>query len=69
MKTIRLSIVVLLSLLIGACTRQAHTAPYINFSNVGVEGEAQSTADQYIPPTRAPDQPVITPTPSPPKPL
>jgi len=69
MKTIRLSIMVLLSLLIGACTRQAHTAPYINFSNVGVEVEAQATADQYIPPTRAPDQPVITPTPSPPKPL
>lgn len=69
MKTIRLFIVVLVSLLIGACTRQAHTAPYINFSNVGVEGEAQATADPYIPPTRVPDQPVITPTPSPPKPL
>ena len=69
MKTIRLTIVILLSLLISACTRQAHTAPYINFSDVGAEDEAQSTIDPYIPPTRVPDQPVITPTPSPPKPL
>ena len=69
MKTIRLSTVVLLSLLIGACTRQAHTAPYINFSNVGVEGEVEATSDPYIPPTRVPNQPVITPTPSPQKPL
>ncbi len=69
MKSIRLYIVVLLSLLIGACTKQAHTAPYINFSNVGIEGESVPTADPYVPPTRIPDQPLITPTPSAPKPL
>jgi len=69
MRTIRLFILVLLSLLVGACTRQAHTAPYVNFSNVRVEGEVEVTPDPYIPPTRVPDQPMITPTPSPPKPL
>ena len=69
MKSIRLYIVVLLSVLIGACTKQAHTAPYINFSKVGIEGEGLPTADPYIPPTRIPDQPLLTPTPSPPKPL
>jgi len=69
MKTLHLSIIVLLGLLIGACTKQAHTAPYINFSNVGVEGEVDATPDPYIPPTRMPDQPIFTPTPSLPKPL
>jgi len=69
MKNIRFCTAILLSLLIGACTKQAHTAPYINFSNVGVEGEGAPTEDPYIPPTRIPDQPVFTPTPSPPNPL
>ncbi len=56
-------------LLISACTKQAHTAPYINFSNVGVNQDTDPTLDPYIPPTRMPDQPILTPTPSPPKPL
>ncbi|MCJ7718081.1 MAG: LysM peptidoglycan-binding domain-containing protein [Anaerolineales bacterium] len=58
-----------LVLLISACTRQAHTAPYINFSKVESGPESEATADPYIPPTRLPDQPIYTPTPSIPKPL
>lgn len=54
--------------LIG-CTKQAHTAPYINFSQVGSEGDGVPTVDPYLPPTRNPDQPLLTPTPSAPKPL
>jgi len=58
-----------LVLLISACTKQAHTAPYINFSKVESESEPVATADPYVPPTRIPDQPIYTPTPSAPKPL
>ena len=58
-----------LVLLISACTKQAHTAPYINFSKVESESEPIATADPYIPPTRIPDQPIYTPTPSAPRPL
>lgn len=59
----------LLVLLISACTRQAHTAPYINFSKVQSTPDSQATADPYTPPTRIPDQPIYTPTPNTPKPL
>ncbi len=58
-----------LATLIGACTRQAHTAPYINFSKVGSGQELTATIDPLIPPTRIPDQPIYTPTPSAPIPL
>jgi len=64
----RLSLTLIGLALIG-CTRQAHTAPYINFSHLEGEGVVEPTADPYIPPTRIPDQPLLTPTPSPPKPL
>ncbi len=60
---------ILLVIMITACTKQAHTAPYINFSKVESGQELDSTPDPYIPPTRIPDQPIYTPTPSPPKPL
>lgn len=66
--TRRLSIT-LLGIILISCTRKAHTAPYINFSQLTSEGAGQSTADPLIPPTRIPDQPLFTPTPSPPKPL
>jgi len=58
-----------LVLLISACTKQAHTAPYINFSKLESGPQPEATADPYIPPTRIPDQPIYTPTPSVPKPL
>ncbi len=58
-----------LVLLISACTKQAHTAPYINFSKVESGPQPEATADPYTPPTRIPDQPIYTPTPSVPKPL
>jgi len=64
----RLALIILASL-IAACTRQAHTAPYINFSNVGSEQELTATVDPYVPSTRIPDQPIHTPTPSAPLPL
>ncbi|NQS91474.1 MAG: LysM peptidoglycan-binding domain-containing protein [Chloroflexi bacterium] len=58
-----------IGLLISACTKQAYTAPYINFSDVGIDQGVTSTTDPYIPPTRMPDQPLNTPTSSAPKPL
>ena len=58
-----------LVLVISACTRQAHTAPYINFSKVGSGQELDPTIDPYLPPTRIPDQPYYTPTPDAPLPL
>lgn len=61
--------ILLLGLLLSACNRQAHTAPYINFSRIGSQGDTTPTTDLYLPPTRVPDQPLLTPTPSPPKPL
>ncbi|RLD00460.1 MAG: hypothetical protein DRI46_07405 [Chloroflexi bacterium] len=64
----RLFITLLGVSLIG-CTRQAHTAPYINFSQPEYGWAGKPTADPYLPPTRLPDQPLLTPTPSPPKPL
>ena len=61
--SIRLNLIIL-AVLLGACTRQAHTAPYINFSKVGSGQQLTATIDPYIPPTRLPDQPIYTPTPS-----
>lgn len=65
----RRSIITLLGIFLISCTRQAHSAPYINFSQLGTEREGEPTADPYIPPTRPADQPLFTATPSPPKPL
>lgn len=59
----------LLALLLCSCTRQAHTAPYINFSGIDSDQQSEPTTDPYLPPTRVPDQPTFTATPSPPKPL
>jgi LasA protease len=56
-------------ILLCACNKQAHTAPYINFSNLEAGETPEPTEDPYIPPTRGPDLPIYTPTPSPPKPL
>ena len=69
MRTSKRHLVVIFSIILGACTRQAHTAPYINFSKVGSGQMATATYDPYIPPTREPDQPIFTPTPSAPRPL
>lgn len=69
MINLRRFLILLLGLCFCSCTRQAHTAPYINFSEIGSEGESTPTSDPYLPPTRLPDQPILTPTPSPPKPL
>lgn len=69
MKLSRRHFLLFIGLLISACTKQAHTAPYINFSKVGTDQGLPPTIDPYIPPTRMPDQPIITPTPSAPKPL
>ncbi|MFN2280836.1 MAG: LysM peptidoglycan-binding domain-containing protein, partial [Anaerolineales bacterium] len=63
------SILLLLSLTLWSCTKQAHTAPYINFSEIESGQLGEPTVDPYLPPTRVADQPIITPTPSPPKPL
>ena len=59
----------LLVLLVSACNKQAHTAPYINFSKVESDSQLSATIDPYTPPTRVPEQPIYTPTPSVPKPL
>lgn len=59
----------LIIIFLSSCNKQAHTAPYINFSTIDGEEIVEPTADQYLPPTRVPDQPVYTPTPSPPRPL
>jgi murein DD-endopeptidase MepM/ murein hydrolase activator NlpD len=59
---------ILLSLFLISCNRQAHSAPFINFSQLESSG-VEPTVDLYLPPTRLPDQPILTPTPSPPKPL
>lgn len=59
----------LLGISLLGCTKQAHTAPYINFSHLDSGGAGEATVDPYLPPTRIPDQPLLTPTPSPPKPL
>ena len=69
MKLSRRHFLLFIGLLISACTKQAHTAPYINFSKVGTDQVVTPTTDPYIPPTRMPDQPFNTPTPSAPKPL
>ena len=69
MATSRRFLLSLVVLLVGACTKQAHTAPYINFSKVESDSKPEATTDPYIPPTRIPDQPIYTPTPSAPKPL
>ena len=66
---LRRLLITLLGFTIIGCTRQAHSAPFINFSRVGSEGDGVPTVDPYLPPTRIPDQPLLTPTPSPPKPL
>lgn len=63
------SILLFLGLFLCSCTRQAHTAPYINFSDIASDQGSEPTADPYLPPTRVSDQPIYTPTPSPPKPL
>ena len=56
--------------MLSSCNKQAHTAPYINFSTIdGGEEIQEPTPDVYLPPTRIPDLPVYTPTPSPPRPL
>jgi murein DD-endopeptidase MepM/ murein hydrolase activator NlpD len=65
----KLYFIVFLSLLISACTRSAHTAPYINFSKEYQNPIQTPTADPYLPPTRQPDQPILTPTPNQPKPI
>ena len=62
-------LIALLGISLIGCTRQAHTAPYINFSQLESEGASEPTVDPYLPPTRIPEQPLLTPTPSPPKPL
>ncbi len=62
-------VLVIIAVLVGACNRPAHTAPYINFSNLGSEQQFTATIDPYLPPTRMPDQPIYTPTPSAPLPL
>ncbi len=62
-------LITLLGIFLIGCTRQAHSAPYINFSQLESEGASDPTFDPYLPPTRIPDQPLLTPTPSPPKPL
>ena len=59
----------LITILLSSCNKQAHTAPYINFSTIDGEEVTEPTPDEYLPPTRIPDQPILTPTPSPPKPL
>ena len=69
MTILRRLIITLLGISLIACTRQAHTAPYINFSQVGSDQAGESTPDPFLPPTRMPDQPLLTPTPSPPKPI
>lgn len=61
--------ITLLGISLIGCTKQAHTAPYISFSELASEGEVESTTDPLLPPTRVPDQPLLTPTPNPPKPL
>jgi murein DD-endopeptidase MepM/ murein hydrolase activator NlpD len=62
-------IITLIGFVLISCTRQAHSAPYINFSQLSSEEAGDPTTDPYLPPTRIPDQPLLTPTPSPPKPL
>jgi len=69
MTSLRRFLITLLGVTLISCTKQAHTAPYVNFSQVGSEDAAQTTQDPYLPPTREPDQPLLTPTPSAPKPL
>jgi murein DD-endopeptidase MepM/ murein hydrolase activator NlpD len=69
MKILRRFFLILLSIFLISCNRQAHTAPYINFSELESGQSGDPTADPYLPPTRIPDQPLFTPTPSPPKPL
>jgi murein DD-endopeptidase MepM/ murein hydrolase activator NlpD len=69
MKNLKVLLLIILVLVISACTRQAHTAPYINFSKVGSGQTLTPTFDPYLPPTRIPDQPVLTPTPNAPRPL
>jgi len=58
-----------LVLILSACTKTAHTAPYINFSKTYRNPETAPTSDPYLPPTRQPDQPIYTPTPNLPKPV
>ena len=69
MTILRRLLITLLGLALIGCTKQAHTAPYINFSHVGADQAGEPTVDPYLPPTRIPDQPLLTPTPSPPRPL
>ena len=70
MQRIRKTFFILLNLvLIGGCTRSAHTAPYINFSNLGESSLPSVTPDPYLVPTRDTQRPILTPTPSPPRPL
>ena len=69
MKILKPLLLIITVLVISACTRQAHTAPYINFSKVGSGQTLTPTFDPYLPPTRVHDQPVLTPTPNAPRPL
>jgi murein DD-endopeptidase MepM/ murein hydrolase activator NlpD len=56
-------------MLTGGCTRSAHTAPYINFSNLGGTELPTGTPDPFLVPTRDTQRPVLTPTPDQPRPL
>jgi murein DD-endopeptidase MepM/ murein hydrolase activator NlpD len=58
-----------ITILIGACTRQAHTAPYINFSDIGQEEVLTPTGDSFFTATPEAGQPISTLTPSTPRPL
>ena len=65
----RYIIFIFILILLCACNKPAHTAPYINFSQIEAGETPEPTEDPYIPPTRGPELLIYTPTPSPPKPL
>ena len=56
-------------LVVGGCTRSAHTAPYINFSQVNAPTLESGETEPYPGPSPDPDRPDHTPTPDPPRPL
>ena len=60
----KLVLLLSLTLLIGACNLPGHSAPYINFSKISPTEYTTPTADPYLPPTRMPGQPILTPTPN-----
>lgn len=61
--------ILIIILLTAGCTRSAHTAPYINFSEINSASPQTPTSAPYRVPTRDPGQPILTPTPNLPQPL